>query len=206
MQKPRAVPPGGRLAVVAPASPFKRDEFDAGVAEIRRLGFEPMYDDSVFARAAPGYIAGAPAVRAHAIRAALRDPSIHGIIGVRGAYGSAQVVPLLDVDEIRQAGKPFVGYSDLTAILNFMAIQCGVVSFHGPMLYECLSLGEAKYDRASFLNAVCRPSPLGELSPPGLEIIRPGEARGVLLGGTVTQLLAAMGTSWPFDPPKGFVL
>jgi muramoyltetrapeptide carboxypeptidase len=206
MQKPRAIPPGGRLAVVAPASPFKRDEFDAGVDEIRRLGFEPVYDDSVFARAAPGYIAGTPAVRARAIRAALTDRSIHGLIGVRGAYGSAQVVPLLDIDEIRQAGKPFIGYSDLTAILNFMAIQCGVVSFHGPMLDECLSRGEAKYDRPSFLNAVCRPSPVGELSPAGLEILRPGEARGVLFGGTVTQLLATMGTSWPFDPPQGFVL
>jgi len=206
MQKPRAVPQGGRLAVVAPASPFKRDEFDAGVNEIRRLGFEPVYDDSVFARAAPGYLAGTPALRAKAIRAALTDPSIHGIIGVRGAYGSAQVVPLLDVDEIRRAGKPFIGYSDLTAILNFMAIQCGVVSFHGPMLYECLSRGQSKYDRASFLNAVSRPEPVGELSPAGVDVIRAGEARGVLLGGTVTQLLATLGTSWPFDPPHGFVL
>jgi muramoyltetrapeptide carboxypeptidase len=206
MLKPRALKPGSRIAVVAPASPFKREEFDAGVEEIKRLGFEPVYDDSVFARAAPGYVAGTPAVRAQAIRAALRNRSIHGIIGVRGAYGSAQVVPLLDVDEIRQAAKPFIGYSDLTAILNFMAIQCGVVSFHGPMLDECLSRGESKYDRASFLNAVSRPSPVGELSPAGLETIRTGEAQGMLLGGTVTLLLSTMGTMWPFDPPQGFVL
>jgi muramoyltetrapeptide carboxypeptidase len=206
MRKPRALAPGARLAVVAPASPFKREEFDAGVEEIRRLGFVPVYDDSVFARAAPGYVAGSAVVRAEALKAALRDDSIGGIITVRGAYGSAQVIPLLDVDEIRRTAKPFIGYSDLTAILNFMAIQCGVVSFHGPMLYECLSRGEAKYDRASFLNAVCRPSPVGELSPPGLEIIRPGDARGALLGGTVTQLLASLGTAWAFNPPERFVL
>ena len=50
MRKPRALRPGDRVAVVAPASPFRRDEFELGVAELRSLGFEPVYDDSVFAR------------------------------------------------------------------------------------------------------------------------------------------------------------
>ena len=45
MQKPRALEPGDRLAVVSPASPFNRDEFDLGIEEIRRLGFEPVFDD-----------------------------------------------------------------------------------------------------------------------------------------------------------------
>ena len=56
MRKPRALVPGDRLAIVAPASPFDREEFDRGVDEIRRLGFEPVYDDSVFAR--QRYVAG----------------------------------------------------------------------------------------------------------------------------------------------------
>ena len=50
MLKPRALSPGDRLAIVSPASPFSRDEFDLGVEEIRRLGFTPVYDDTVFAR------------------------------------------------------------------------------------------------------------------------------------------------------------
>jgi muramoyltetrapeptide carboxypeptidase len=206
MIKPRALKPGSRIAVVAPASSFKREEFDAGVAEIVRLGFVPVYDDSVFAKGLPPYVAGSAEVRAKAIRSALSDPSIDGIIGVRGGYGSAQLLPWLDVDEMQHARKPFIGYSDLTAILSFLTIQCGVVAFHGPMLDECLSRGEARYDRASFLNAVCRGLPMGELAPAGLDVVRPGEAKGMLLGGTVTQLLATMGTRWPFDPPQGFVL
>jgi muramoyltetrapeptide carboxypeptidase len=206
MLKPRALKPGSRIAVLAPASSFKREEFDAGIAEISRLGFVPVYDDSVFAKGVPPYVAGSAELRAGALRAALSDASIDGIIAVRGGYGSAQVLPFLDSDEVRRARKPFIGYSDLTIVLNFMAIQCGLVSFHGPMLDECLSRGDAKYDRASFLNAVCRPSPVGDLAPAGLDVIRPGEARGMLLGGTVTQLLATMGTKWPFDPPQGFVL
>jgi len=97
MRKPRALTPGDRLAIVAPASPFTRDEFDSGLHELRRLGFEPVYDDSVFARRR--YVAGAPEVRAAAIHAAWRDQSIAGLIAVRGGYGSAQVLPLLDREE-----------------------------------------------------------------------------------------------------------
>ena len=161
MLKPRALKPGARIAVVAPASPFKRDEFDAGIRELKALGFEPVYDDSVFAKGSPPYVAGTPEIRAKAIRSALADPSIDGIIGVRGGYGSAQLLPLLDVDEARRARKPFIGYSDLTALLSFLTMQCGVTAFHGPMLDECLSRGEARYDRASFLNAVTRAEPDG---------------------------------------------
>src|SRR6185437_15659078 len=130
MLKPRALEPGDRLAVVAPASPFARDEFDRGIEEIRRLGFVPVYEESVFARKA--FVAGSPEVRAGAIRAAWRDPSIGGLIGVRGGYGSAQILPLLDRDEARRARKPFIGYSDLTAMLTFLTIGCGTIAFHGP--------------------------------------------------------------------------
>ncbi len=204
MLKPRAVRPGDRLAVVAPASPFTRDEFDRGVDEIRRIGFVPVYDETVFARR--GYVAGPPGVRAAAIRAALTDPSVAGLIGVRGGYGSAQVLPLLDAEEVRRARKPFVGYSDLTAMLTFVTGHCGLVAFHGPMLAGRLGRGESAYDRQSLLRAICGPEPLGELTSAGVEVIRPGDVSGTLLGGTLTQLLASLGTPFAFDPPKGHVL
>src|SRR5436190_9317314 len=204
MLKPRALTPGDHLAVIAPASPFTREDFDRGVDELRRLGFEPVYDESVFARRR--YVAGAPDVRAAAIHAAWRDPSIAGLIGVRGGYGSVQLLPLLDRDEARRARKALVGYSDLTSLLMFLTLGCDLVAFHGPMLAGRLGKGEARYDRATFLNALCRREPLGELAPPTLATLRRGEARGMLLGGTLTQLLGSLGTPFAFEPPRGYVL
>src|SRR5437899_9657937 len=204
MLKPRALTPGGRLAVVAPASPFTREDFDRGVDELRRLGFEPVYDESVFARRR--YVAGAPDVRAAAIHAAWRDPSIAGLVGVRGGYGSVQLLPLLDRNEARRARKAFVGYSDLTSLLMFLTLGCDLVAFHGPMLAGRLGKGEARYDRATFLNALCRREPLGELAPPALATLRRGEAAGMLVGGTLTQLLGSLGTPFAFEPPQGYVL
>mgnify|MGYP002784386255 CR=1 FL=1 len=205
MIKPRALRPGDRLAIVAPASHFDREEFEQGVREIERLGFEPAYDESVFARKRD-YLAGPADVRAAAIRAAWADPAVAGLVAVRGGYGSAQVLPLLSVDDARAAAKPFIGYSDLTAMLTWLTLHCGVVAFHGPMLAGRLGRGDDGYDRATFERALCHSTPMGELAPPGLETLVPGDATGVLLGGTLTQLLASLGTSYEFRPPQGYVL
>jgi muramoyltetrapeptide carboxypeptidase len=204
MLKPRALQPGDRLAVVAPASSFVREEFDRGIEEIRRLGLVPVYDERVFDR--DRYLAGSAAVRAAAVRDAWADPSIAALIGVRGGYGSAQILPLLNREDARHACKPFIGYSDLTAMLTYLTIGCGMVAFHGPMLDRRLSKGAAGYDLESFSHALTRAEPMGELSSPDLETIRTGDAKGMLLGGTLTQLLASIGTPFAFAPPRGFVL
>jgi len=204
MLTPRALRPGDRIGVVAPASSFARESFDAGIAELQRLGFEPVFDESVFARSR--YTAGDAVLRAAAFRQAWSDPSIRALIAVRGGYGSVQMLPLLDAGEIRRTPKAFIGYSDNTSLLAWITGQCGVVSFHGPMLEGRLAKGEAGYDRDTFARVLSRPVPAGEISHPALTTIRGGAASGVLVGGTLTQLVGSMGTPYAFDPPRGHIL
>ena len=203
LRRPRALRRGDRVAVLAPASPFDHEVFARGVEELQALGFEPIFDAGVFAR--DGYLAGPALQRAAALHAAWTDPAIAGIFAVRGGYGSAQILPLLDVSAMRGGAKPLVGFSDLTALLSYLTIVCGTVCFHGPMLVN-LAEREAGYDRRSLLGCVTAPVPLGELRPTGVEILNRGEARGVLLGGTLTQLLASLSTPFAFTPPSGYVL
>jgi muramoyltetrapeptide carboxypeptidase len=204
MLKPRALEPGSRLAVVAPASSFPRQEFDDGIAELERLGFSPVYDETVFARLT--YTAGPAALRADAIHRALADPTIAGIIAVRGGFGSAHLLPLLDRAEVRRARKPIVGYSDITSLLAFVSTGCELVAFHGPTVAGRLGKGVGSYDRESFTNALCRREPMGELTTAAVETITSGEAAGPLFGGTLAQLVASLGTPFAFSPPQGHVL
>ncbi len=203
MRKPRALQSGDHVAVVAPASPFDRSLFDAGVAELTRLGFTPSFDEGVFAEAR--YLAGRAEDRAAAFMEAWGNPEMAGVFAVRGGYGSAQLLPLLDFDRLCATPKVFVGCSDLTAVLGCLTDRCDTVGFHGPMLVN-LATGDAGYDRRSLLGAVATAEPLGELAPAGVEVVRHGEARGRLLGGTLTQLLASLGTPFAFSPPDGYVL
>ena len=203
MTKPRALRSGDRIGIVAPASPFDRDTFDRGIAELRGLGFEPVFDESVFDRRA--YLAGSADARAERFLAAWRDPSTAAVMAVRGGFGSAHLLPLLDPAEFVRVPKALIGCSDLTALHAFLTQRCDLVTFHGPMVVT-LARGEAGYDRASFVDHLTGRRAFDPPVADGLEVIRAGAARGTLFGGTLSLLAASLGTRFAFDPPAGYIL
>jgi muramoyltetrapeptide carboxypeptidase len=201
--RPGRLKAGDRIALVAPASAFDPQMLDAGVAEVRRLGFEPVYDEAILARGR--FEAGPADLRARLLHNAWRDPSISGLLAVRGGYGSQQLLPLLDPVVMREAAKPLVGYSDITALLSWSWAN-GVIAFHGPMIEGRLASGTTAYDPTTFVGALTRVAPLGPLRPPGLEVFVPGDAWGLLVGGTLTQLVSMLGTPWAARVPHGGIL
>ncbi len=203
LTKFRPVRPGSRVALVAPASGFDRDEFDRGVAELKRLGLNPVYDESVFDKQA--LTAGRPRVRVMALLRAFDEMDADAVIAVRGGYGSVELLPLLDVERIRRSRTAFVGYSDVTSLHSFLGAIVGLASVHGAMIDGRLAQGPEAYDPASFLRSLS-PEPLGDQSHAGLETLQPGIAVGPLAGGTLTQLLGSFETPYAFKPPDGHVL
>lgn len=189
---------------MSPGSAFARDEFELGITELRRLGFEAVYDQTVFAREA-GYLAGTPEARAGAFLRFWRDPAIRALIATRGGYGSVQLLPFLDRSTMIATPKLFIGYSDNTSILSWLTCQCGLTALHGPMLDRRLSRGPAGYDESSFM-ALAQGGAGLTLAPDGLSIFQESEAAGPLVGGTLTQLAASLGTPYAFDPPAGSIL
>jgi muramoyltetrapeptide carboxypeptidase len=125
---------------------------------------------------------------------------------VRGGFGSVHLLPLLDPSIFAATPKAFIGYSDNTSILSWLTLTCGIVSFHGPMLMGRFARGEAGYDRDTFTRCLMRAEPAGEITHPLVEVVRHGDAAGMLTGGTLTQLMASLGTPYAFDPPDGCVL
>lgn len=198
MRCPPALRQGDVVALVAPASPFESDAFDRGVAELAALGFNPEWHHDLFARRR--YVAGEPATRAADFLRAWQDPRVAAVFGVRGGYGSAQMVSRLDPGTVRTTPTAFVGYSDLTTLLTWLVGHCGIVAFHGPTVAGRLSRGPEAYDRASLLAALTVARPMGEVALPGAETVVAGDATGRLLGGTLTQLAAAVGTPYGLAP------
>jgi muramoyltetrapeptide carboxypeptidase len=199
----RPVRPGSRVAIVAPASPFKRPAFEAGLAEIRRIGLEPVFDDRVFEAGA--IVAGPARVRAEAFAAAATRADVDAVIAVRGGYGSIEILPYLDRAALRRARTAVVGYSDITSVHAFLNCHVRLASVHGAMIDRQFAVGKAAYDPATFLGSLDR-VPLGELAPPGLDVVRPGEATGPLFGGTLSSIAASLGTPFEFIPHVRSVL
>jgi muramoyltetrapeptide carboxypeptidase len=203
VNKPRPLRPGDHIALVSPASPFSREEFDHGLEEIRRLGYVPVYDDDVFARARR-YLSGTAEVRAQAFRRHWLDDRVAALIAVRGGYGSVQILPLIG-DLASRRAKLFIGYSDNTSVMSWLTCRHKIPALHGPMIDGRLARGTTAYDESSFL-ALLRDGEGLMLLPDGLVVLRPGETAGRLFGGTLTQLVASLGTPFAFDPPRGSIL
>jgi muramoyltetrapeptide carboxypeptidase len=199
----RPVRPGSRIALVAPASPFDRDAFDRGLQELTRLGFEPVFDESVFDR--EPIVAGSAARRAEAFARAMTRDGVDAVMAVRGGYGSIEILPLLDAEFVCRRRTAFVGYSDLTSLHAFLQTHGPMTSVHGAMLEGRLASGTSTYDVASLLGSLSA-VPLGELTPPGVEVLRAGEASGPLFGGTLKQIAAGLGTPYALRCPPGAVL
>lgn len=204
MRKPRALAPGDRVSIVAPASPFAHSDFEAGISELRALGFDPYFEQTVFERR--GYVAGSARTRAEAFQRAWADPETAAIVAVRGGFGSVQLLPLLDGAPLGEPVKAFVGYSDNTSLMSWLTLRRQVVTFHGPMLEGRFARGSAGYDRDSFLRCLCDATPVGELIARDVEALAAGEAAGLLIGGTLTQLVSSLGTPYAFDPPSGSII
>ncbi|MEQ1757497.1 MAG: LD-carboxypeptidase [Vicinamibacterales bacterium] len=204
MIRPPALRKGSRVALVSPASPFDRDEFEKGCQELRRLGFEPVYHDTVFDKGP--FSSGPPELRAASFVRAWSDPSVDALMAVRGGWGSMQLLPELAGWEPQHRPRLFIGYSDNTSLLSWLTCHCGVTAVHGPMIDGRLARGTEAYDEASFLSVVTGDCVGRILSPAGVTVLRDGEVAGPLFGGTLSLLSASQGTPCAFTPPQGCVL
>jgi len=192
--KPRALRKGDKVGIVAPASNIKREHLEAGCDELRRLGYEPVYSESILERDV--YFAGSVERRARELEDMFLRDDIRGIICARGGYGSNYLLPVIDMRKIAAHPKVFIGYSDLTSLLTWFADKARLVTFHGPMVAKDFAVGEG-VDFPSWQSALGGESRWEIGAGSGAKALVQGEAEGTLYGGCLSMLVAALGT--PYD-------
>lgn len=157
------------------------------------MNFNLVIPQSIFEK--NGYLAGSDRHRADLLNHLFSDPDIDGIICARGGYGAMRILPLLDVDAISSHPKVFVGFSDITVLLDFLVQRCHMVAFHGPTV---TTLGKADPSaRDRFLLALSKPEPLS-LSAVSSQVIQSGITAGPFFCGNLTLFCHLTGT--PFQP------
>src|SRR5271168_5174799 len=109
--KPRALRPGDKVGIVAPASNLKPELLEAGCEGLRRSGYEPFYFESILDRDL--YFAGSAERRARELEDMFVRDDIRAIVCARGGYGSNYLLQAIDREKIAAHPKILVGYSDL---------------------------------------------------------------------------------------------
>jgi muramoyltetrapeptide carboxypeptidase len=179
------------VGVVAPSGAVDAERLTVGVGVLEGLGFRVVVGERVLARR--GYLAGSDDDRRSDLQRMLDDPGIHAVFCARGGYGSQRVVPGLDLAALQRAPKPVVGYSDATALLSAL-VEGGVGAVHGPMVATDVARGLLPRSLEHLQRLLTDPDYLWDVEAP--LTIRPGTARGPLLGGCLSVLVTLLGTPW----------
>ncbi|MEJ2079328.1 MAG: LD-carboxypeptidase [Acidobacteriota bacterium] len=200
--KPARLRPGDQVALVNPAGATAyRVEVQIVTESLEALGLKVKHSEHLMDRY--GYLAGTDAERAADVNAQFADDSVAGIVAVRGGWGCARILPLLDFDMIARNPKILIGYSDVTALLLAVHALTGLVTFHGPVGLGPWNRFTVDYFKRVLFDGepvlYSNPTNIGDnltQVADRVQTISPGKARGRLLGGNLTVLSAIVGSRY----------
>jgi muramoyltetrapeptide carboxypeptidase len=203
-RKPKALAAGSRLGVFAPASPADSVAMIAGLAELKRHGFQVVANQD---SKAEGYFAGPSLERANGFLGPLNSDQVDGLVALRGGYGSNYLLEF-ELEQSLANLKCVIGFSDLTTLQIFLWQKRNWVTVYGPMVAAGLNAGAGApkgYDESSFLQAVGRTEGGWKLRLRGQAVLA-GQSMGRVLGGCMTLLEATIGTPWELDTKDSILI
>ena len=203
----RRLRPGDTVALINPSGAvYERAPYEIATESLQALGFKVREAPNL--RARYGHFAGTDAMRAADVNTMFADPSVHGILAMTGGSGGGRILPLIDYANVRRNPKFLGGFSDLTALINAVHLQTGLVTFHCPMGASEWNEFSVGWLRGAVMDGerltLANPRDKDDTLVPRsgrITTLRPGTARGPLIGGNLAVLTALAGSPyWPrFD-------
>jgi muramoyltetrapeptide carboxypeptidase len=189
---------GDTVAIVAPAGPIEqREGLQRGIATLEKMGFRAKYSERIFQSSR--YLAGDDATRAEELMLALEDDSIKAVVGLRGGYGCARLIPRLMSRQLRGQPKIFLGFSDLTTLHLFFNRHFGWITLHGPVATTLDRCDPATEQGSHLRSLMTDPEYRPVLNFAQLETWEPGRAEGTLTGGCLSLITASIGTPYEIE-------
>lgn len=205
LRRPERLRKGDAVGLITPASFISDDALQKAVTNLESLGLKVVMGKHL--RDRYGSLAGTDQQRLDDLHQFFADPNINGIWCARGGYGTPRLLPKIDYKLIRRNPKIFIGYSDITALLNAFWPKSGLVGFHGPVGASTFT----DYTREQLQRTLFEPAASLVIEAPAKQLekakandaylprtIRRGRAIGQLVGGNLSLLAAVAGT--PYAP------
>lgn len=184
------------IGVVALSGAVSASRIDAGLEALLSSGHRVLEAPNVRERSDSGYLAGEDRGRLQGLTQLL-ERGIRIMVAARGGYGAARLLPDLPWSAMVKAGVTFIGFSDMTAVLNPLVARGGAVQVHGPMVAVGLDRGQNLERLLSLLRGELVGNTLFRFRQS--QVVRAGVARGHAIGGNLTVLCSLVGT--PYEPP-----
>lgn len=199
MKAPLYPPPlkkGDTIGVIAPAGQLQdKSRFMQGVTILQEMGFQVKYPLNLW----PGreYLADSDDNRGDEFNRLIQDEEIDGLIALRGGYGCLRMLEKIDLSLVTRNPKILTGFSDITILQNFLYLQTGLISLHGPVVTSLH--GATKDTLSSFYDRLTIKKP-PHITCKQVEVLRYGASFAApLIGGNLASLVTLLGTPYDFS-------
>ena len=198
---PKKLKKGATFGIVALSSPAKDELTIQGKINLEKLGYKVILGESCTANYG-GYLSGDDFLRANDLNKMFKDDSIDAIMCLKGGYGTPRIVDKIDYELIKNHPKPFIGFSDVTLLLNTIYDRTNLITYHGPMLAIDFKDNYNLDSYNSFNNIVIKQSRnyvINKNNIYNIKTIGTGIAKGILVGGNLSLIDAMIGTPYQID-------
>jgi muramoyltetrapeptide carboxypeptidase len=189
---PKPLKKGDTIGLISPGSFGDKAILEKGAAFLEQNGYRVVVHPQNSAQL--GHLAGADIDKVASLMQMFASPEIDGVLCARGGNGSIRLLDKIDFDLIAKNPKVFVGYSDITVLLQAIQKKCGFTTYHGPM---AASFGRTFDPRTAYDFFAQIEGRIESVLIPDVDVLTPGLAEGVLVGGNMTMLQNLIAT--PFD-------
>jgi muramoyltetrapeptide carboxypeptidase len=184
----------GLVCISAPEALLNPDIYKKGKSELESRGVKIIEGDTLDTNYY--YLAEKPRRIADSLLSMFQNPEVDAIMCVGGGTCMNKLLPYINFNLIGKNYKPFIGISDITALLLAM-VNHGIISFHGPFALWSYGIDGTPTDftHSNWLNMLKGntgyfPS-VSEWS-----VFRQGTAEGKAIGGNISTIVKVAGTKY----------
>lgn len=158
---------------------------------LKNLGLDVTASSTLYAK--DGLSSGSGRERGEELMKLYKDSSIDAIFDVSGGDLANEVLEYIDFEVIKNNPKPFIGYSDLSVILNSIYSQAGVTSY----LYQVRNIIDNEDNLSWFSNLIKGSNK--DLFNINYRWIQGSSMEGIVVGGNIRCTLKLAGTKYMPD-------
>lgn len=198
--KPNRLKERDTVAFISPGSFLDDEGLEKAVQNVEGVGCKVMLSKNI--REHRGFLAGTDQQRLDDLHWAFSNKEVNAIWCARGGYGCSRLLPHIDYRLIQKNPKIMIGYSDVTALLNAISQQTGLVTFHGPVAASDFTDFTKNHLKAVLFegkekHTISSPTISENLVEPFSLYSK--KIKGKLAGGNLSLLAAMAGTPYAVD-------
>ena len=190
---PNNLKKGDKISLISTARKIDVEKLGQAKEVLNKWGLKVVEGKNLGAES--DQFCGTDIQRASDLQAAVNDNSIKAIICFRGGYGTVRILESVDFSNLIKNPKWICGYSDVTALHNYLNSKYNIASMHStmPVNFET----NTKEALETFRKAL-----FGEkytIVAETHELNREGGASGKTIGGNLSMLYSLSGTKYDID-------